>query len=156
MKKARRNSIDKLILAYAKKIRLDDPVVKEMKAASRAMQIVKKFNVTHVFIDDYVEDKRRIYANFCFFGQGYHAEIANPREKSNEGRQEIFVLSLKKGLSKVSIQNYENFDLVSANSESRLTVAFYLVNGESFFLNASGNNCEELIKIYSAVLKSKL
>jgi hypothetical protein len=149
--------VKKLIDGYAARTNLEDVIVNEMAAAAKAVRRLKQFPVTHVFAEDYLsETGRRLYANFGFFGKDYYGEATNSREETNEEQREIFVVSLKQGLSKAAITNYSDFDLVTPTAKSRITIAFYLVNGESFFLNASGKNCLELLKIHASVLMPRL
>ena len=149
--------VEKLINSYAARTNLEDVIVNEMCAAAMAVRQLKQFPVTHVFAEDYLSDTgRRLYANFGFFGRDYYGEATNTLEETNEEQREIFVVSLKQGISKAAITNYSDFDLVTPTVKSRITLAFYLVNGESFFLNASGKNCLELLNIHTSVLMPRL
>ena len=157
MKNKSRKSIKTLIEEYAKQISLPGETAEEFLRAHSLVEKVKPFEVVDVFVDNYLDDtERMIYPNFCFFGEEYHAQASNEKEKSNEEQREIFVLSVKEGLQKVSIQNAERYDFKRASSLSRITIAFYLKSGESFFLNACGINCDILMRVYANTLSRLL
>jgi hypothetical protein len=146
-----------LIAKYTSRVGLPRFVADEFLRAFPLIERLKAFPISDVFVEDYFEESgRRIYANFCFFGSDFFAEATNPKEPTNEGSRDVFVVSLKAGLAKVSIPNYKDYDFDKATDKSRVTIAFYLKNGESFFLNASGRNCDGLWDIYRSRLMSLL
>jgi len=146
-----------LITAHSSRVALPSEVAEEFVSSFKMIQLLKPFDVLDVFVEDYIQEVgRRIYANFCFFGDGIFGEVTNSKEPSNRDVKDAFVVSLKEGLVKVAIQDYDNYDFVHATETSRVTIAFYGRNGESFFLNAAGLNCDVLCRIYRDRLLSLL
>ena len=153
MKSIRKKNPVELINEYASRIRLEERVVKEFVSAYLVIANLRRFNIKHVFVENYTNERGgQTYANFCFFGDGFYAEASNPKEVANEEQRDLFVVSLKEGLAKVNITNYSDFDFRRANDKSQVTIAFNLRNGESFFLNATGINCDVLLEIYHGFL----
>jgi hypothetical protein len=146
-----------LISKYSERIHLDPLVVKEFEKSYLLVQKLKTFRVKHAFVENEVNERGgHNYPNFCFFGQGLYGEVANAKEKVGEQEKDLFIIDLAGGLAKVAITNYVDFDFANAGDGSRVSIAFSLKNGESFYLNAAGRNCDVLLEIYQQYLMPRL
>lgn len=140
--------------SYLNSIELSSETI--IKNVERLYQYASKLcpeEIKDMFVSDFIkENGSREYENLWFFSQNYMMEARNFR---NDREYDIDIAKYSEWISYYRTQ-LKDYDLVSASSESRMSLQFINNDNTTFMLKASRGNCDKLISVIENYVKKNI